>query len=40
MRNTLQLLFGLAFALLGATVQAQSPVAMVLSVGGEVTLDL
>ncbi len=40
MRNTLQLLFGLGFALLGATVQAQSPVAMVLSVGGEVTLDL
>ncbi len=42
MRKTLQLLLGLGlgFVLFGATAQAQSPVAMVLSVGGEVTLEV
>lgn len=40
MRNTLQLLLALGLALLGTTAQAQSPVAMVLSVGGEVTLEV
>lgn len=40
MRKFLQLLLGLGLALLGMTAQAQSPVAMVLSVGGEVTLEV
>lgn len=40
MRNTLRLLIGVGCALLGAVAQAQSPVAMVLSVGGEVFLEV
>ena len=40
MRNTLRLLIGVGCALLGAAAQAQSPVAMVLSVGGEVSLEV
>lgn len=40
MRNTLKLLLGVGLALLGAAAQAQSPVAMVLSVGGDVSLEV
>ena len=38
MRNSFKLIVGLGFALFGAIAQAQSPVAMVLDVSGDVTL--
>jgi hypothetical protein len=38
MRNSLKLIVGLGFALVSAIAQAQSPVAMVLDVSGDVTL--